>query len=243
MDIRDVFQFLDAIPASEIVSDRHLAHIKNCAIDFLNKLPKGRYEDQWRVRMAVYMAELHCPGIHEVYLVNKFEDIKKTFLHLTKSIAAALAHEPETKNIRQLQLSYSYRLFELHIHRMKKIARHRAFAVLEHKLEREGRVMYERFLLHSEKMSGIFSIFHLQAKRKLKKHYYIYAFICGVGIVAFWHGFWGIFDFLKLNPFVTAAAGVLVLFVSGIFIQEFIGAKPTAEERKTRGKGPIVSLK
>lgn len=228
MEINDVLRFLDtAQNEAETISQSDLAKLKNFTIDFLKHLGTNNTAYRWRIQTALYLAELHCPGIHETYLINEFDVPKKAFLTEEESILLKLKEDKQEsdRRILRLQLSYLYRLFGYYMTRMKKLAHLHQHHTLQEKLKREIQLIKERHLLHTGKTDHSLSWYQLLITRKFGKNYYLYALICGVGIVAFWHGVWGIFDILHLHPFVTTIMGVIILLFTGILLHEFVGMK------------------
>lgn len=232
MQINDVLRFLETSQNEvEIVPETTIAQMKNFALEFLRRLDSNEYEYRWRILMALYLAEMHCPAIHETYLVNELESIKKSFSALEESIMIGMKKTTaENKNIQELQLTYLYRMFNYYVSRAKKLAKLHQHSVLEDKLEKELHSIHEKSLMRSRNITKTISLYQLRIKRKFKKHYYIYGLISALGIISFWHGLWGIFDLLHIHPLITTGVGLIILVLTGIFMHEFLGVKSQKEE-------------
>ncbi|MEK7524601.1 MAG: hypothetical protein AAB588_06270 [Patescibacteria group bacterium] len=233
MDINSILRFLDnSQKETDTISQSELAELKNFTIGFLKQIPPQDHQYRWRIAIALYLAEMHCIAIHETYLVNGFESVKKKFMDLEKDIVDNLKNDGNNdhRKIIHLQLSYSYRLFGHYLNRARKLAKRRQYGYLEHKIDKEIHQLNERFLLHSEKFSKTLSLYHILIKKKFKKNYFVYGLVSGIGVVAFWHGFWGIFDILHLHPYFTAVFGTFILILTGIFLHEFLGIRKQDED-------------
>jgi len=63
-----------------------------------------------------------------------------------------------------------------------------------------------------------------RVRGKLSRYPLFYALIGGVGVVFFWRGVWHTADYFPfLNGPVSTVIGILILFMTGIFVSAFIG--------------------
>lgn len=233
MEIKDLLRFLETTQnTSEIITEETLNQLKAFASDFMSKLPAEDFEYRWRILTALLIAGLHCSAVHETYLINELEVVKKTLYSLEKSIIENIKKSNKTeKKIHETQLLYIYRMFNYYLSRAGKIAKLKHYAILSKKMNDESHIMHEHMLARSHKLSQKISLFQHKLRINIKTHhYYLYTFLCAIGIIAFWHGAWGIFDILEMSPYITVTLGILILLLTGMFLKEFIGEKGRKDE-------------
>lgn len=63
-----------------------------------------------------------------------------------------------------------------------------------------------------------------KVRGKLSRYPILYALIGSVGVVLFWRGVWHTADYFPfLNGPVSTILGIIILFITGIFVSSFIG--------------------
>jgi hypothetical protein len=63
-----------------------------------------------------------------------------------------------------------------------------------------------------------------RVRGKLSRYPIVYALIGGVGVILFWRGIWHTADYFPaLNGPVSTIIGIVILFMTGIFVSAFIG--------------------
>ncbi len=63
-----------------------------------------------------------------------------------------------------------------------------------------------------------------RVRGRLSRYPIVYALIGGIGVILFWRGVWHTADYFpSLNGPVSTIVGIVILFMTGIFVSAFIG--------------------
>lgn len=187
---------------------------------------------------------------------HTYHRIKKLFLEEEKEFHGKIkvAEKHRDKKILVNQLLYFYKIVEFYLTYLEKTLLFHSFSDIAQKVYHDKIHFLQKHQLLEKNIKKFFAYLHLSFKLTLKKFIFVYAFLGGIAIVLFWHGVWGITDWIiaqfeygdHLFPYViTTIIGSGILFILGIFLDQTVGERTNAstfEEIQTRDLDELKML-
>ncbi len=142
------------------------------------------------------------------------------------------AHVAKEKKMIIGQLLYFYKLAGYYMTYLEKTFSLYGFDDMCNTVNLDKLHFMQKLQLLEGNIKKFFSYGRLAFTLFLRKYVFLYALLSGVGIVLFWHGLWGIYDWIifelhmegNLMPYVTTTIlGLGVLYFLGAFFNQVVG--------------------
>ncbi len=185
---------------------------------------------------------------------EKYFLIKKYFLEAERHYHDELkgCKNEHSRKILYNQMRYFYRIAEFYITYLEKLFVLFSFGELSEQASRDKiYFLQKQQLLEGHIMKFLsYSVFSISLF--LRRYLFLYALLSGVSMVLFWHGLWGIYDWViirmgvetSLTPYlVTSILGMTILCVLGLFLNESVLEKSDVQEIEELEMQEIDELK
>jgi len=166
----------------------------------------------------------------------EYELVKKNFLDEERRYHKKIreAKQGKEKKLLLTQLLYFYKLVEFYLAYLSKTLRMFDFEEIAQEVSLDKMHFLQKHQLLEGNIKKFFVYTRLSFSLFLRKYIFLYALLSGIGIVLFWHGLWGMSDWIihqfnaqhHFTPFlITAVLGALILYSLGLFLDQTIGDK------------------
>ncbi len=190
----------------------------------------------------------------DIQIEHQYELIKQSLLEEEKryNLRIKLTKTEDSKKIVVNQLLYFYKLIEFYISYLEQTLSFFSFGKIAQKVSMDKMYFLQKHQLLQGNIRKFIAYSRLSFSLFLRKYTFLYALLSGIGIVLFWHGIWGISDWIiekfdtseKLLSYgITTILGVLILYILGMFLDQTTGDKNNTQDMENMAMEELDELK